>query len=101
MIKKLVICKDVVTNSLLRHSNNSKPLTPSELFIELEKYQKPIEAILYCPREGTPVSAQLKGSALLNKHIVIEMVLNVKRKTLFYLKSTELYIKSLKTKDSH
>ena len=53
--KRLVIWHDVVNNSLSRHhrSNNNKPLTTSQLIEVLEKYQERIEAIVYCPREGT------------------------------------------------
>ena len=47
---------DVVNNSLSRHrSNNSKPLIPSQFIAVLEKYRERIEAIVFCPREGTPV----------------------------------------------
>ena len=52
--KRLIIWHDVVNNSLSRHrSNNNKPLTPSQLIAVLENYQERIEAIVYCPREGT------------------------------------------------
>ena len=64
--KRLVIWHDVVSNSLSRHrSNNNKPLTPSQLIAVLEEYQERIEAIVYCPREGTPdIYEQLKRSTL-------------------------------------
>ena len=53
--KRLVIWHDVVNNSLSRHrSNNNKPLTTPQLIAVLEEYQERIEAIVYCPREGTP-----------------------------------------------
>ena len=53
--KRLVIWLDVVNNLLSRHcSNNNEPLTPSHLIAPLEKYQERIEAVMYCPRGGTP-----------------------------------------------
>ena len=59
-------------------SNNNKPLTPSQLIAvleKLEKYQERIEAIVYCPREGTPdFYDQLKRSTLVTIHIVKDIV---------------------------
>ena len=54
--KRLVIWHDVVKKSLSRHlsNNNLTPLTTSQLIALLEEYQERIEAIVYCPREGTP-----------------------------------------------
>ena len=74
--KRLVIWHDVVNNSLSRHrSNNNKPLTPSQLIAVLEEYQERIEAISYCPREGTPDTYdQLKRSTLITIHIVRHFV---------------------------
>ena len=69
--KRLVIWHDIVNSSLSRHrSNNNKPLTPQQLITVLEKYQKRIEAIMYCPREGNPDLYQLKLSTLVTIHIV-------------------------------
>ena len=74
--KRLVIWHDVVNNSLSRHrSNNNKPFTPSQLIAELEEYQERIEAIVYCPREGTPdIYDQLKRSTPVTFHIVKDIV---------------------------
>ena len=74
--KRLVIWHDVVNNSLSRHrSNNNKPLTPSQLIAVLEEYQECIEAIVYCPREGTPdIYDQLKRRTLITIHIVKDIV---------------------------
>ena len=86
--KRLVIWHDVVNNSLSRHrSNNNKPLTPSQLIEVLEKYQERIEAIVYCPREGTPdIYNQLKRSALVTIHLVKDIVSKRKQKDLSLLK---------------
>ena len=80
--KRLVILHDVVNNSLSRHrSNNNKPLTPSQLIEVLVKYQERIEAIVYCPREGTPeFYDQLKRSTLVTIHIVKGIVSKPKQK---------------------
>ena len=74
--KRLVIWHDVVNNSLSRHrSNNNEPLTPSQLIAVLEKYQKLIEAIVYCPREGTPdMHNQFMRRTLVTIHIVKDIV---------------------------
>ena len=74
--KRLVVWHDVVNNSLSRHrSNNNKSLTPSQLIEVLEKYQECIEAIVYCPREGTPdIYNQLKRSTLVTIHLVKDIV---------------------------
>ena len=86
--KRLVIWHDVVNNSLSRHrSNNNKPLTPSQLFEVHEKYQERIEAIVYCPREGTPdIYNQLKRSTLVTIHLVKDIVSKRKQKDLSLLK---------------
>ena len=86
--KRLVIWHDVVNNSLSRHrSNNNKPLTPSQLIEVLEKYQERIEAIVYCPREGTPdIYNQLKRSTLVTIHLVKDIVSRRKQKDLSLLK---------------
>ena len=80
--KRLVIWHDVVNNSLSRHqSNNNKPLTPSQLISVLENYQERIEAIVYCPREGTPdIYDQVKRSALVTIHLVKDNVSRRKQK---------------------
>ena len=80
--KRLVMWRDVVNNSLSRHrSNNNKPLTPSQLIEVLEKYQERIEAIVCCPREGTPdIYDQLKRSTLVTIHIVKDIVSRRKQK---------------------
>ena len=85
---RLVIWHDVVNNSLSRHrSNNNKPLTPSQLIEALEKYQERIEAIVYCPREGTPdIYNQLKRSTLVTIHLVKDIVSKRKQKDLSLLK---------------
>ena len=77
--KRLVIWHDVVNNSLSRHrSNNNKPLTPSQLISVLENYQERIEAIVYCPREGTPdIYDQLKRSTLVTIHLVKDIRFHV------------------------
>ena len=74
--KRLVIWHDVVNNSLSRHrSNNNKPLSPSQLIEVLEKYQERIEALVYCPREGTPdIYNQLNRSTLNTIHLVKDIV---------------------------
>ena len=95
--KRLVIWHDVVNNSLSRHrSNNIKPLTPSQLKAVLEEYQERIEAIVYCPREGTPdIYGQLKRSTLVTIHIVKDIVSSRKQKDLSFLKEyTALHQKS-------
>ena len=85
--KRLVIWHDVVNNSLSRHRSNNKPLTPSQLIEVLEKYQERIEAIVYCPREGTPdIYNQLKRSALVTIHLVKDIVSKRKQKDLSLLK---------------
>ena len=86
--KRLVIWHDVVNNSLSRHrSNDNKPLTPSQLIAVLENYQERIEAIVYCPREGTPdISDQLKCSTLVTIHLVKDIVSRRKQKDLSLLK---------------
>ena len=97
--KRLVIWHDVVNNSLSRHrSNNNKPLTPSQLISVLENYQERIEAIVYCPREGTPdIYDLLKRSTLVTIHLVKGIVSRRKhKKILDYLKSTEHYTKGLR-----
>ena len=80
--KRLVIWHDVVNNSLSLHrSNNNKPLTPSQLIVVLEKYQESIEAIVYCPREGTPDNYnQLKRSTPVTIHFVKDIVSRRKQK---------------------
>ena len=80
--KRLVIWHDVVNNSLSRHrSNNNKPLTPSQLIAVLKEYQERIEAIVYCPRDGTPdIYDQLKRSTLVTIHIVKDLVSKRKQK---------------------
>ena len=80
--KRLVIWHDVVNNSLSRHrSNNNKPLTTSQLIEVLEKYQERIEAIVYCPREGTlDIYDQLKRSTLVTIHIVKDIASRRKQK---------------------
>ena len=74
--KRLVIWHDVVNNSLSCHcSNNNKPLTSSQLIAVLEKYQERIEAIVYCPRKGTPdIYNQLKCSTLVTIFIVKDIM---------------------------
>ena len=83
-----------MNNWLSRHrSNNNKPLTPSQLFAVLEKYQERVEAIVYCPRKGTPdIYNQLKRITLVTIHIVQDIVSSRNRNILVYLKSTERYI---------
>ena len=45
----------VVNNSLSRHRRkNNQPLSTLQLIAMLEKYEERTEAIVYCPREGTP-----------------------------------------------
>ena len=80
--KRLVVWHDVVNNSLSRlRSKNNKPLTPSQLIAELEEYQECVEAIVYCPREGTPdIYDQLKRSTLVTIHIVKDIVSKRKQK---------------------
>ena len=80
--KMLVIWHVVVNNSLFRHrSSNNKPLTPSQLIAVPEEYQERIEAIVYCPREGTlHIYEQLKRSTLVTIHIVIGIVSKRKQK---------------------
>ena len=47
----------------------------------LEEYQERLEAIMYCPREGTPdIYDQLKRSTLATIHIVKDIVSKRKRK---------------------
>ena len=71
-----------MNNSLSRHrSNNNKPLTPSPLNSVLENYQERIEAIVYCPREGTPdIYDQLKRITLVSIHLVKDTVSRRKQK---------------------
>ena len=71
-----------MNNSLSRHrSNDIKPLTPSQLIAVLEEYQKRIEAIVYCPREGTPDNyEQLKRITLGTIHIMKDIVSERKQK---------------------
>ena len=78
----------MVKNSLSRHrSNNNKPLTPSQLIAVLEEYQERIEAIVHCPREGTPDTyGQLKRSTLVTIHIVKDIVSKRKQKVPSLLK---------------
>ena len=80
--KRLVIWHAVVKNSLPRHrSNNNKPLTPSQPNAVLEEYQMRIEAIVYCPRQGTPdIYNQLQPSTLVTIHIVKDFVSKRKQK---------------------
>ena len=80
--KRLVIGHDVVNNSLSRHrSNNNKPLTSSQFIAVLQKYQERIEAIVYCPREGTSdIYDHLKRSTLASIHIVKEIESKRKQK---------------------
>ena len=79
--KRLVIWHDVVNNSLSRHRSNNKPLTPSQLISVLENYQERIEAIVYCPRDGTPdIYDQLKRSTLVTIHLVKDIVSRRKQK---------------------
>ena len=70
--KRLVIWHDVVNNSMFRHrSNNNKLLTLSQFIAVLGKYQERVQAIVFCPREGTPdIHNQLKRSTLVTIHIV-------------------------------
>ena len=72
----------MVNNSLSRHrSNNNEPLIPLQLIAVLEEYQERIEAIVYCPREGTPdIYEQLKRSTLVTIHIVKDVVSKRKEK---------------------
>ena len=80
--KRLVIWHDVVSNSLSRRrSNNNKPLITSQLIAVLDEYQERIEAIVYCPREGTPdIYEQLKRSNLVTIRIVKDIVSKRKQK---------------------
>ena len=73
---RLFIWHDIVNNALSRHrSNNNNPLTRLQLSAVLEKCQERIEAIVYCPRGGTPdVYDQLKRSTLITIHIVKDIV---------------------------
>ena len=66
----------MVNSSLSRHrSNNNKPLKSSQLIAVLEEYQECIEAIVYCPTEGTPdIYDQLKRSTPFTFHIVKDIV---------------------------
>ena len=75
-----------MNNSLSRHrSNNNKRLTPSQLIAVLEKHQERIEAIVYCPREGTPdIYDQLKRSTLVTIHLVKDIVSRRKQKDLSF-----------------
>ena len=108
--KRLFIWHDVVNNSLSRHrSNNNKLLTPSQLIAVLEEYQERIEAIVYCPREGTPdIYEQLKRSTLVTIHVVKEIVSRRKQKDPSFLKEytalhqkTALELKTLTTVLAH
>ena len=96
--KRLVIWHDVVNNSLSRHrSNNNKPLTPSQPIEVLEKYQERIEAIVYFPREGTPVIYnQLKRSTLVTIYLVKEIVSRREQKGLRSLKEYRALHQSLR-----
>ena len=69
-------------NSLTRHrSNNNQPLNPSQLTVVLEKYQERVEAIVYCPREGTSdIYNQLKRSTQVTIHKVTDIVSRRKQK---------------------
>ena len=69
-------------NSLSCHGiNKNKPLRQSQLIAVLEKYHERIEAIVYCPREGTPdIYNQLKRSTLVTIHIVKDIVSRSKQK---------------------
>ena len=86
--KRLVIWHDVVNNSLFRHcSNNNKPLTPSQFIRVLEEYQERIEAIVFCPREGTPdIYNQLKRCTLVSIHLLKDVVSRRKQKDPILLK---------------
>ena len=79
---------DVVNNSLSRHrSNNNKPFTPLQLIAVLEMYQELMEAIVFCPREGTPdMYNQFKLTTLVTIHIVKNIVSSRKQKDLSLLK---------------
>ena len=70
--KRLVIWHDALNDSLSRHrSNNNKLLAPSQLIAVLKKYQERIEAIVYCPREGTPnIYNQIKRNSLVTIYLV-------------------------------
>ena len=94
--KRLVILHDVVNNSLSRHrSNNDKPLTPSQLIAVLENYQKRIEAIVYCSRDGTSdIYNQHKRSTLFTIHMIKNNKSKRKHKTPVYLKNTERYTRA-------
>ena len=64
-----------------QRNNNNKPLTPSQLIEVLVKFQERIEAIVYCPREGTPdIYDQLKRSTLVTIYIVKGIVSKRKQK---------------------
>ena len=79
--KRLVIWHDMVNNPLSRHRSNNKLLTPSQPIAVLEEYQERIEAIVYCPIEGTPdIYDQLKRSTLVTIHIVKNIVSKRKQK---------------------
>ena len=79
---RLVIWTDVVNNSLSLHrSNNNKTLTLLQHFAVLEKYQERIEALVYCPREGTPdLYDKFNRSILVTNHIVKDIVSKRKQK---------------------
>ena len=74
--------------SLSHHrSNNNKPLTPSQLIAVLEKYQQRLEAIVFCPIEGTPdMHNQLKLSNLVTINRVKDIVSRRKQKDTSLLK---------------
>ena len=95
--KRLVIWHDVVNNSLSRHcKNNKKPLTPSQLFAALEKYQEHIEAKVYCPREGTlDIYNQLKRSTLVTIGLVKDIVSRRKKKDPSLLKEYRAFYQKL------
>ena len=86
--KRLVIWHDVVNNSLSRHrSINDKPLTLSQLIAVLEEYQERKEAIVYCPKDGTPdIYNQLKRSTLVTIHLVKDIVSRRKQRDLSLFK---------------
>ena len=80
--KRLIIWHGVLNNSLSPHrSNNNQTLTPSQLIAVLEKYQERIDAIVYCPREGSAdIYNQLKRSNLVIIHIKKDIVSRRKQK---------------------
>ena len=108
--KKVVVCHDVVNNTISNHrTNNNHPARVEELKNYLKSKKHQILAIVYCRREGTrDLFSQLLGTGVLIIPATKQLLSKSKQKDPEQLKenlklhqSTELELKSLRLVVAH